>query len=245
MHDERVFREAIRLLDNGQNAHQVATKLGVPWGTVRYWRAGGRSLTRRVSYNLCRPGDCPWLPPRSGAAYIYLLGLYLGDGTIQKVGRSVQLRVFLDDRYLGIQDECAAAISSVTNGGVVSRVQRVGCTVIGSYSLHWRCLFPQYGAGRKHLRTIELADWQQLLADEYPERLLRGLIHSDGCRDLNKTKGHEYPRYSFSNRSDDIHAIFQRTACRLGIRYTTKQFVTSIARRPDVARMDEIIGAKY
>lgn len=245
MRDEMVFHEALWLLDSGQNARQVALALGVPWSTVRYWHSGGRNLSRVPRGTACGSADeCPWLPPRSKTAYLYLLGLYLGDGSIVKVGRATELRVFLDDRYPAIQDECAAAITVIKGEGVASRTQRTGCTVIGSYSLHWRCVFPQHGPGRKHARPIRLVDWQRRLANEHPESLLRGLIHSDGCRDLNIVKGHEYPRYSFSNRSEDIHLIFRAAASRLGLRYTTRKWVTSIARRPDVAVLDKLVGAK-
>ena len=124
-------------------------------------------------------------------------------------------------------------------------VKRPGCTAVTSNSIHWKCVFPQHGPGRKHTRVIKFADWQQDVADAHPAQLLRGLIHSDGCRDLNVVKGHEHPRYSFSNRSGDIHAIFQQAATRLGLRYTTKRFVTLIAKRPDVAVLDELIGPKH
>ncbi len=250
MRDARVFHEALRLIDSGQNARQVAMTLGVPWSTVSYWKAGHRQLSRATlgggslyDERRCQPNECPWLPPLDAAAYVYLLGLYLGDGTIQRVNRTAQLRIFLDDHYPAIQDECAAAIVRST-GASVSRFQGNGCTIILSYSLHWRCLFPQHGPGRKHTRKIELANWQQLLVDECPGRLLRGLIHSDGCRDRNIVKGREYPRYSFTNRSDDIHAIFRAAAAHMGLHYTVRPFVTSIARRRDVAVMDELVGAK-
>jgi hypothetical protein len=50
----------------------------------------------------------------------------------------------------------------------VSRVQKVGCTEVGSYSKHWPCLFPQHGPGKKHQRKIELTVWQQELVDLDP-----------------------------------------------------------------------------
>jgi hypothetical protein len=72
--------------------------------------------------------------------------------------------------------------------------------------------FPQHGPGRKHHRRIELADWQQKIVDAAPQEFLRGLIHTDGWRGINrvyvKGKHHEYPRYRFSNRSDDIRKLF-------------------------------------
>lgn len=252
MRDPEIFHEALRMLGNGQNAHEVATILGVPWGTVRYWHQGRRDEARRVNGSgptpvQCSLGKCPWMSRLDGAAYTYLLGAYLGDGTIQKVRRTAQLRVFLDDGYPAIQNEVADAMATAT-GATVSRGRRPGCTAVSSYSIHWRCVFPQHGTGRKHLREIWLADWQQRFTDEYPEQLLRGLIHTDGCRSRNIVKGKDYPKYEFKNQSLDIHVIFQQAARSLGLRYTMRAgrtgAVTAIARRADVAIMDRIVGPK-
>ena len=54
-----------------------------------------------------------------------------------------------------------------------------------SYSNAWPCLFPQHGPGKKHLRRIVLTRWQERSVRRAPELLLRGLIHSDGCRFVN------------------------------------------------------------
>jgi hypothetical protein len=76
---------------------------------------------------------------------------------------------------------------------------------------------PQDGPGRKHLRPIVLTDWQLELPRAHPGALIRGLIHSDGCRVLNQfqTKlptgriaSYSYVRYFFSNHSADIRQIF-------------------------------------
>ena len=84
--------------------------------------------------------------------------------------------------------------------------------IVGSYWKQWRCLFPQHGPGKKHSRQIELVDWQREIVERCPGALLRGLIHSDGWRGLNrvfvKGRWYEYPRYQFSNRSADIRRIF-------------------------------------
>src|SRR3712207_7199029 len=40
----------------------------------------------------------------------------------------------------------------------------------------------QHGPGRKHLRPIQLEDWQRELVRRHPASFLRGLFHSDGCR---------------------------------------------------------------
>ena len=79
--------------------------------------------------------------------------------------------------------------------------------------------------------------------------LLRGLIHSDGCRCLNiihhPKKTYSYPRYTFTNRSDDIRRIFCDTCDLLGIEWRIMNaWDISVARRDSVARMDELVGPK-
>ncbi len=67
----------------------------------------------------------------------------------------------------------------------------------------------------KHTRRIWLADWQQELAERWPEALLRGMIQSDGCRFINnrgRSDTWTAPRYAFGNVSTDVTSIFC-TAC--------------------------------
>jgi hypothetical protein len=188
-------------------------------------------------------------PEVPDAEYAYLLGLYLGDGYISTSAKGVhRLRIALDSKYPGIIVECAAAMRSVMPLNSVhvqdrhgERVVEVGCSSKG-----WPVLIPQYGRGRKHLRKIELVDWQQGIVDQHPKLFLRGLIHSDGCRVINKSMGHEYVRYFFDNASNDIRGIFGRTCDQLGIGWREpKERTISIARRADVAFLDEFIGPKY
>lgn len=80
-------------------------------------------------------------------------------------------------------------------------------------------------------------------------RLLRGLIHSDGCRVTNRIKHskktYEYPRYMFSNRSHDIQGIFCDACDRLGIDWRQDgPWNISIARREAMAIMDRHVGPK-
>ncbi len=81
--------------------------------------------------------------------------------------------------------------------------------------------------------------------DRSPEPLLRGLIHSDGCRAINTGRGGwSHPRYSFSNRSVDIHAIFRAACAWVGVRFTVAPHTTYVSRKADVARLDTFIGPK-
>ena len=115
---------------------------------------------------------------------------------------------------------------------------------------HWPCLFPQHGPGLKHLRKIELADWQREIVAKYPEQLLRGLFHSDGCRFVNwasKPDGrrYDYVRYMFSNESEDIIGILTDALDLLGISWRRPRHnAIAVSRKEGVAALDAFVGPK-
>ncbi len=131
----------------------------------------------------------------------------------------------------------------------VQRVQQPGCVSVQSYSMHWPCLFPQHGPGRKHLRPIALADWQEPIVDAHAGAFVRGLFHSDGCRTTNRVtvsgRTYQYPRYMFFNESADIIGLCGRSLDRLGIEWRmSRRNTLSVAKRAAVARLDEFVGPK-
>jgi hypothetical protein len=218
---------------------------------VREWVAAGIGdvLAGRTGLRHCHDGleACERVRQVSEAPYAYLLGLYLGDGCISTQREGLyRLRISLDLRYPTIIDECEAAMAQVLPNKV-GRVPAPGCAVVNAYSRHWVCLFPQHAAGLKHLRPIELTPWQERIALEaHPRLLLRGLIHSDGYRGMNRIKGcYAYPRYLFSNRSADIRGLFVEACRRVGVpARQTGRWQVSVARRKDVEVLDTFIGPK-
>jgi hypothetical protein len=141
----------------------------------------------------------------------------------------------------------ALVLPSSKVGTLSHRHERV--EEVSSFSKHWPCLFPQHGPGMKHMRSIVLEPWQERIVDKYPGRLLRGLIHSDGCRVQNvirhPKKTYSYPRYFFSNRSLDIQSIFCDACDRIGVEWRQDgPWNVSIARRGSVAILDRHIGPK-
>jgi hypothetical protein len=196
------------------------------------------------------------LRPADSFSYAYLLGAYLGDGYIADTGRSYQLVVTLDAVYPEIVRECAAAIELTLPSShprahrhPVHRAIRV---TAGSKA--WPRLFPQLGPGCKHERTIVLAPWQQAIIERHTWCFVRGLIHSDGCRTVNRFKTslpsgrvaeYAYPRYFFSNLSSDIRGLFCESCERLGVRWTQSNHRNiSISHRASVALLDEHVGPK-
>jgi hypothetical protein len=182
--------------------------------------------------------------------YGYLLGQYLGDGTVCRVGSSLCLRIASDAQYVGIIGECCDAITAIRGRRPNVRYHSdTRFATIASYWKAWPCLLPQHGPGRKHLRTIALAEWQVRIVEAEPGPFLRGLIHSDGWRGLNKVhvkgRDYEYPRYQFSNRSDDIRQLFTYACDHLGIAWRPwGRYHISVARRDAVALLDEFVGPK-
>jgi hypothetical protein len=230
----------------GLNPTEIGRLTGIPRATVRDWIAG---LVPRSS----RSDSCPTCGHRGHRwdalprSYVYLLGVYLGDGCLSPHPRGVfKLRISLDTRYPGILYEVEQAIRDVSLSNPVGQCAHPGCVEIYSYSKAWPCLFPQHGAGKKHERQIKLAEWQQSLVERHPKLFLRGLIHSDGCRFINTgSGGWRCPRYGFSNLSADIHGLFRDACEQLDLHWTAaRKKQTYVSRKADVARMDEFIGPK-
>ncbi|MFD5145488.1 helix-turn-helix domain-containing protein [Streptomyces sp. NPDC058401] len=231
----------------------VAEHLGIPRGTIGWWRSEDR---RHRGEAFVRPTDCPRCTGHEvdQPAYAYLLGLYLGDGHIVSKYKQHHLSVYCDASWPGLIDAAEAAMHLVMSLPKVGRVQRQGCVEVKSYTHHWTCLFPQHGPGKKHDRRIVLEDWQQTIVDAHPWEFIRGLIHSDGCRVTNWTvrngKRYEYPRYFFTNKSDDIRKLCTDTLAKVGVQWTIlargcDPFNVSIARKDSVALMDAHIGPKH
>lgn len=242
MRPESEYVEVLRLVRSGMNDCAIARMTGIPRCTVRDWRRTGRQGWTKQRDARCPICGSASLEPRS---YAYLLGLYLGDGCLAEHRRRVyRLRVSLDARYPGIIAECGRAMAAVS-GRTIGQTRAPGCVVVGAYWKHWPCLFPQHGPGRKHERPIELTGWQREITREHPERLLRGFIHSDGARFLNTVKGTAYVRYEFSNTSAHIQQIFCQACEDYGISWTQPSWKhISVARRPDIARLDLAVGPK-
>jgi hypothetical protein len=250
------------LVDKGLNDCAIARLTELPRSTVRDWRASKRWQPRSpipgISLRLAPAARCPHcggplhdldaLPD----SYAYLLGLYLGDGCLSEQHRGVmRLRIALDERYPRIIHECFCAMEDLLpqNRPHVQALHSSRAVEVGIYSKQLPCLFPQHAAGRKHERLIVLADWQERIVSRRPDLLLRGLIHSDGCRCINTIRHgrrtYRYPRYTFTNRSDDIRGIFCDACDVLGIEWRVMNaWNISVARREAVARLDEFVGPK-
>jgi len=241
-------RECVELAAEGHAALQISRLTGIPRSTVRDWLAG--DAPRRILGP--RPGGCPRCGGRAHRYselpddYAYLLGVYLGDGCLSLHPRGVyKLRLALDAAYPGIAVEAAFAVSAVMSTSRVNRRLTLSNNFeVYSYSKAWPCLLPQHGPGRKHLRPIELERWQDDVVKRVPHLLLRGLIHSDGCRFMNTGRRWRHPRYVFCNFSSDIRRIFCDACDQMDLHWTSSKKVIYVSRKRDVAILDHFIGPK-
>lgn len=251
MRSQGELNEVQSLVAQGQSDAAIARATGIPRRTISDWRRGCNLIwTRsREDYSCTELHDFSSLPPHE---YAYLLGLYLGDGCISQAKRGVYcLRISLDARYPGIIAECQRALDSILPKKTSRAGLRPGskCVDVSMWSKHWPCLIPQHGPGPKHLRLIQLEDWQVQIVADQRRAFLRGLIHSDGTRFIATEKRGSYTRraarYAFSNRSDDIKGLFCESCDALGVKWTRPNSMQiAIYRKDSVAILDEFVGPK-
>lgn len=244
---------ALAMSDAGVTDRVNAEIHGVALRTIRTWRRRYQKEGRTRWGSGYPATPCPRC---DGAeldepAYALLLGWYLGDGSIARARRGVfTLQIVNDERYRELNQEIAETIRRVKPNASPCLRGGGGAIRVEARWKHWPCVFPQHGPGRKHLRKIELAGWQREIVAEYPDQLLRGLFHSDGCRFVNwasKPDGRRYYylRYMFSNESEDIRKILTDALDQLGIAWRQpRRNAIAVSRKEAVAVLDAFVGAK-
>ncbi len=241
-----VVRRALELRGERRSTKSIARELGRPRSTVRYWfgrYAGVAQLVEATDLKSVQWGF-ESLHQHQYPAYAYLFGMYLGDGCVSRMPRTYVLRIFLHKDQRAIADRVARAMNTLLPTRRAGRVrQHESVVAVTCYFNQWPTVFPQHGPGRKHRRRIALEAWQREIVTRHPGEFLRGLIESDGCRHRRIVAGRNYPAYSFTNHSEDILGLFVWACGLVGVRARrSNRVMMSIARRPDVAKLDGIFG---
>lgn len=264
MYPLHIRRQAVSMHRSGLSISEVSRQTGISRAAIRDWVVNPEKLTERAEETCVRCAPFPSLPePQS--SYSYLLGLYLGDGCISYAGDRKKevwgLRIFCANTWPGLTHECVDTLQALLPHHRIGTVPRPGCTEVVARWKHWPCLFPQHGPGRKHKRRIELTPWQRDIVDRHPEKLVRGLFHSDGCRVTNRVrrtvggtwKYYEYPRSLFSTTSEEILDLLGAALDRLGVRWSLRfrdngrhrrSGILSVAGRTSVALLGSFVGDK-
>lgn len=238
---------ALELWRSGKPTARIARELSIARSTVRYWLLDGAGVAQSAEAIALKAIKWGFESPHQHQqrAYAYLLGAYLGDGYIATLPRTHVLRVSLHRKQTAVIADVTAAIEAVLPDRHVWTYERHASLVteVSCYFVNWPLVFPQHGRGRKHKRSIVLEDWQRATVTSFPGDFVRGLLDTDGCRHRRLVNGKDYPAYTFSNRSDHIHDLFHWACQLIDVRARrATQVSSSIARRPDVARIDAIMA---
>ena len=248
MHPVYLRQHAISLKSAGVPFTEIVRTLGISRNTVACWLYSSRAKDLKID-DRCPFCTVPARPIDRPADYAYLLGIYLGDGHLLMTGRVPLLKVACDLRYPGLINEAGRAMQAC-GARTIGHQPREGRDDVRSFWMHWPCLLPQHGPGKKHDRRIQLTDWQQVVVDAFPGRFLRGLFHSDGCRTVNRVarngRTYSYSRYMFVNKSADIMGLCQQSLDRIDVRWRMCSAIQlSVARKEDVAVLDDHVGPKF
>lgn len=228
----------------GVNQTKAAGILKIPRGTVKdYYHKFSIGNTIRAKPTI----ESFLCSDEKQKVYSYIFGLYLGDGhiiqtkTCKNGNKVYKFRIFQDAKYKNLIDLCIKKLEFLF-GTKVSIVKKINCAEIVTYKSNLTVLFPQHGPGKKHLRLIELADWQKEIVRKYPKEFIKGLIHSDGCRYLSNN----IVKYELKNYSTDILGYFE-WACGL-INVDTRRHsngkATILRNKKDVDIFETFIGPK-
>jgi len=234
------FDLIIELYSNGLNKSQISKITGIPRTTVRDWI--NKSPQKFVD-KIFNPLE--FLTNEKISNYSYILGLYLGDGFINKCKRTYRLRISLDKKYNSVNEMVKNCLSSIFNNKI-NVVKRGNCVDISLYNNNLPYFFPQHGKGKKYLRKIILTEWQNQILS--PINLIKGLIHSDGCYYNEKIKNYTYGRFVFTNKSKDIIQIFCNALDILNLEYDVQKidgiYRVRISKKSSVVKLKEMIGTK-
>ena len=256
-HSPATYTAVMMLIcDRSLSDYEIARRTSVPRATIQRWRRRAGILHARRPRSIGQSERRDAWTVRDSPAYCYLLGAYLGDGTVCITRGCAWLQIVNDRQYQSISEEILTAMKTT----FPDARPRTHPSSVGESDV--LCIthpavvraFPQHGPGRKHLRPIILEDWQLELTHANPDCLIRGLIHSDGCRAENRFRTklpsgrvaeYAYIRYFFSNLSADIRQLFIDRCELLGIRVTQSNHRNlSVSHRDSVAILERIVGPK-
>jgi len=246
MRTEREYLKSQELKKQGFNNFEISKLLNIPRTTISGWSRKKPNFEKK---NKIDPKSYI-LENKLEKTYSYILGLYLGDGYINKMPRTHRLRIFNDTKYKDLNIHIMNQLKLLFPKNKVNIINHGNFLTIYVYSNMITPLFPQNGKGKKHNRKIKLFNWQTDII--IPQYIIMGLIHSDGCYYYRTVNNKKYFSYDFKNKSRDLHQILQHYCNEIGIRSTSpddsksgRASATHIYKNEDVTKLRNLIGNKY
>jgi hypothetical protein len=220
-----------KLIQEGISIREISRRIGVHHSTILYWKRKNFEIRKKsFSYkNIDKK------------SYSYILGLYLGDGYINKTERTFRIRFSLDTKYQNVVECCKNELTKLFPNNKINEIlQKKTTTVVYVYSNLIPDMFPQIGKGKKHNRKIKLEKWQTDILD--PIFFLKGLFHSDGSYYYSTKNDSWY--YNFRNYSIDIINLYCKYCDVLDISYTKSKNTVNHYKKDTVLELNNIFGIK-
>jgi intein-encoded DNA endonuclease-like protein len=162
----REYDEAVHLAQKGRSVTEISNETGMPDATIRGWLLDGRRPWTR--YELFRPTSSDQLS--------YVIGVYMGDGSISRWRNRFSLRLSVKDKEFA--DKFSSTCAQILGKEPYS-VRHVEDrdnyeTIVANVSF---CKFLERG-------LLGLDRYVR----EHPSGFVRGLADSDGCPAVTTTK---------------------------------------------------------
>lgn len=243
-YEKEIVNDIISKIDDGAKKKTLSNIYNIPRGTICYWYKNKDEIKDEI-----KDFDLNEYLKNKKSEYSYILGVYLGDGTISKIKRGYKLRIFLDSKYYNIVEESVKNLKLLfPNNKVNVHKELCNMYIITLYSNLLPKLFPQFGKGLKHKRNIILDKFQLENIDNI--QLIKGLFHSDGSLYKAKIRIYEKFFYNFTNMSKDIIDIYCKALNNIGIYYNLNQkkknnvYQVNVYKKEYFTKLYFLIGAK-
>jgi len=162
----RAYDKAVRLAKEGRSIPEVSNETGTPDATIRGWLVTGRKPWTR--YELFKPTYSDQLT--------YVIGVYMGDGSISRWRNRFSLRLGVKDKEFADKFSSTCAQVLGTKPYSVRHVKDRDSyeTIISNVSF---CKFLERGL-----------TYLDRYVREHPSGFVRGLADSDGCPAVTTTR---------------------------------------------------------
>src|SRR2546426_7410880 len=162
----RAYGEAVHLAQRGRSITEISNETGMPDATIRGWLVNSRRPWTR--YELFRPTSSDQLS--------YVIGVYMGDGSISRWRNRFSLRLSVKDKEFAdkFSSTCAQILGKEPYSVRHVKDRDNYETIVANVSF---CKFLERG-------LIALDRYVR----EHPSGFVRGLADSDGCPAVTTTR---------------------------------------------------------
>lgn len=230
-YNTEIISKVIEEFNNGKNKTQLSKKYNIPRTTIISWLSNPNIINKNnnlkilnyitdldinnIEYAINNNDNIKKILNEKIDSYSYILGMYLGDGYVDKMKRTYRLRIALDSRQDIVENECIKHLKILfPDNNINSRIiKNQNCKTITLYSNLLPYIFPQCRfRGKKHEHDVSLLQYQKNSINLLP--FMKGLFQSDGSFYYRNSK---YKTYNFSNKSIQIIDMFSECLINLNI----------------------------